>query len=711
MTDSFSLSFPEDDVAVLTFDLPDKGANILSASVLDEFDSLLSSIESRDDLAGLVILSGKPGTFIAGADLREFAASLDIEKDKIVAMCRRGQTLFQRLSTCPFVTVAAIDGICVGGGAELAVWCDRRILSNNPKTEIGFPEVKLGLFPGWGGTARASRMFGLGNAVELITGGESIGPRDAAKMGVADDVVPAEKLQDAAINMIRFEQSAGNYLSDRKRWAGPISISETELGFMGVTASGYIRGQTKGHYPAPEQALEVLLGAAGLDIDAALVMEAEGMADLFGSPVNAALINVFFLTDRSKRDRGVENKKTPTHSIDSVSVLGAGIMGAGIAAAHAKRDIPVTIMDPSAEALAAGIQKSLKEVAFNRETKTTDPERAIRYAPLLNPTISDDELAACDLLIEAVVERADIKKEIFARLEPKLPKTAILATNTSTIPITELAEGLARPEQFCGIHFFNPVRKMKLVEVIRGAATSDETIATAVAHVKRIGKLPVVVNDGPGFLVNRLLLPYMNEALELLIEGASMEQIDKAAKKFGMPMGPINLYDVVGLDTALHAGRTMVEAFPDRFSASPIVPTLVDAGRLGVKSGVGFFSYRNKKKRPQEDPDLLPLLKPFLTGSNTFSTEKIQHRLFLPMLAEATRVLEEGIVRDPRDIDLALIYGIGFPPFRGGLMFWADSLGAAAIIEQLHALESLGPRAQPSTTLTKMAQTGKTFYE
>src|SRR5690606_21265436 len=337
--------------------------------------------------------------------------------------------------------------------------------------------------------------------------------------------------------------------------------------------------------------------------------------------------------------------------------------------------------------------------SFNRQTKGPDAAKAVEMAALLNASRSDPEFAACDLVIEAVVERIDIKKKVYARLEPHLPEGAILASNTSTIPIAQLAEGLKRPEQFCGIHFFNPVRRMKLVEVIRGEKTSDETVATAVAYAKRIGKSPIVVKDGPGFLVNRLLFPYMNESLELLAEGVSIDDVEKAAKRFGMPMGPITLFDMVGLDTALYAGGVMREAFPERFTESALLAELVSQGRMGQKSGAGFFDYQNKKREPQPDPALHQLLDKHRRGEAKLSQDEIQNRLFLPMLLEATRVLEDGLVRDVRDVDLALIYGIGFPPFRGGLLFWADTVGAAKLVELLKPFESLGRRYQPTSLL------------
>jgi 3-hydroxyacyl-CoA dehydrogenase/enoyl-CoA hydratase/3-hydroxybutyryl-CoA epimerase/3-hydroxyacyl-CoA dehydrogenase/enoyl-CoA hydratase/3-hydroxybutyryl-CoA epimerase/enoyl-CoA isomerase len=324
--------------------------------------------------------------------------------------------------------------------------------------------------------------------------------------------------------------------------------------------------------------------------------------------------------------------------------------------------------------------------------------------------LADEDLARCDLLLEAVVENAEVKQALYAKVERHLRPDAVLASNTSTIPIARLAAKLKHPERFCGIHFFNPVRRMKLVEVIRSDKTSDETVVTAVAYAKRIGKLPIVVHDSPGFLVNRLLMQYMNEAQELLCEGVSIQNVDKAATSFGMPVGPILLYDMVGLDTALFAGRTMWEAFPDHVVASPVLPALVKVGRLGQKSGAGFFSYDNPKRRPEPDPKVDAIIAQYRRGNGELSREQITHRLFLPMLLEATRLLEEKTVRDVRDIDYGLIFGLGFPPFQGGLLFWADTIGAAKILEMLKPLEHLGMRFQPTDYLLEMAKEGRRFY-
>ncbi|HEY3393543.1 MAG TPA: 3-hydroxyacyl-CoA dehydrogenase NAD-binding domain-containing protein [Lacipirellulaceae bacterium] len=724
-----SLSFPEPDVAVITLDDPQSSANALSRHVLDSLEQHLNELDRRPKLAGLVIRSAKPGMFIAGADLKEFAQWLDAPKEEVISVCRRGQQLFGRFSRANFVTVAAIDGLCVGGGGELAIWCDRRVFTDSEKTGFGYPEVKIGLLPGWGGTGRTPRMIGLSNAVELITGGETIDARAAAAMGLADDVVAigpsapgsaggsggSDQLLAAAVRMIRAEQKSQQYRRDRERWAKPVEMDETELGFLGATASAYIQQQTKGHYPAPLAALELMLGAAGVDLETACQMEAEAFSTLFGTPINRALLNVFFLRDRNKKDPGVTAKIEPRR-ITSAGVVGAGVMGQGIAAANVKRGIPVAVMDANQEVLARGVQGVLNEVAYNKQTKGPDAKRAIELAPLVNGTLSDIELCHADIVIEAIFENREAKQHLYGRIEPLMRDEAILCSNTSTIPISTLAAGLEHPDRFCGVHFFNPVRQMPLVEVIRGDKTSDATIATAVAYTKSLGKSPIVMNDGPGFLVNRLLLPYMNEAALLLCEGASIDEIERAAKKFGMPMGPITLYDVVGLDVAVHAGGTMVEAYPDRVVPATILQKLVERGRIGQKAGKGFFDYgpakAGKPPRGTESKEVAALIAECRTGpQRKIGGEELGDRLFLPMLVEATRAMEDRLVRDVRDVDLALIFGIGFPPFRGGLFFWADQVGAAKIVEKLKKYAPLGKRYEATAMLQELARKGGKFYD
>jgi 3-hydroxyacyl-CoA dehydrogenase/enoyl-CoA hydratase/3-hydroxybutyryl-CoA epimerase/3-hydroxyacyl-CoA dehydrogenase/enoyl-CoA hydratase/3-hydroxybutyryl-CoA epimerase/enoyl-CoA isomerase len=711
-TNAISVTWPEPDIALLTFDLPGKSANILSRHVLDELEAHLNQLAGRQ-LAGLIVNSAKAEIFLAGADLREFVASFGAPAEVIVAICRRGQNLFARFAELPCVTVAAVHGTCLGGGAELISWCDRRLVTNHPRTEIGFPEVQLGLYPGWGGTVRLPRLIGLPSAVEMITSGESISAAEAVRVGLALGPVSPQTLISAAVSLVREEQRTGRYLEDRRRTRAPVSFPPQELEFLAATASALISSRTGGHYPAPMAALELMLQTASLPAEEALVQEAQGMASLFGTPVNRALVNVFFLTDHNKRSRGVERADVQPATIQRVGILGAGIMGSGIAGANLRRGLSVVLTDAVPEALQRGARTALEEAAYDRAAHGPQLQTVLDLAPKLATVGCYEAFRDCDLVIEAVVENMQVKQQVFQQLESLLPQHALIASNTSTIPITRLAQSLRHPERFCGIHFFNPVRRMKLVEVIRGAATDDSVVATAVAYAKRLGKMPVVVRDGPGFLVNRLLFPYMNEALELLLDGAEIEAIERAAKAFGMPMGPIELYDMVGLDTALYAGRTMWEAFPNRVVMSPLLPALVKAGRLGQKSGRGFFLYATggkKSARPQPDPELPQLIQQYRRQVRSFTGEEIQRRLILPMVLEATRVLEEQLVSDVRDVDIGLIFGIGFPAFRGGLLFWADQVGAEQLLRWLEPFASLGERMQPTELLLDMARRKAKFY-
>ncbi len=413
-TPTIKLTLPEPDIAVLTFDDPRKGANVLSTSVLAEFEAHLDQLEKRTELIGLVIRSAKPGSFIVGADLREFVVALDAPAAQTVAMCNRGRRLFQRLSAMPLVTVAAIDGLCLGGGAELAVWCDRRLMADVPKAQLGFPEIKLGLYPGWGGTARISRVVGLASAVEMVTTGEPVDARTATLMGLATDRVPDQRLQEEAISLIRAERRSLAYLEDRRRWSQALAVNETEMTFLAATAGALIQQQTRGNYPAPTAALEMMLESASLGIEAACMAEAEGMANLFGSPVNRALINVFFLVDRNKKDTGIQRRDVQPLPVRSIGVIGAGIMGRGIAAANLKRNVRVSITDAAPDALHSGVEKLLEEAAYNKQMRGPDTERAVHFASLLSATSNLDDLASADLVVEAVIENLDIKRQIRA---------------------------------------------------------------------------------------------------------------------------------------------------------------------------------------------------------------------------------------------------------------------------------------------------------
>lgn len=695
---AITLTFRQPHIALLSFDLPGKSANVLSAAVMAELATHLRTLRNKPDLQGFILTSAKPGTFIAGADIREFVGLMD-PPEQVAQLCRNGQAILAELAALPAVTVAAIDGVCFGGGLELALACDRRIVATGPKTQLGLPEVKLGLIPGWGGCARLPRLVGLPPAVEMITAGNPLAAEAAAAIGLADEAVASDRLLDAATQMIEREQSTKKYLQDRQRRAGSVALSAVERDFLRMTAAAKLQ-PTAEHEPAAMTGLSLLIDTATVGLPAALACETAAFTQLFGSPANRALVHVFFLQDYNKH---VGKTSSTTKPAESVSVLGAGIMGIGIAAAALKAGLKVCVGDADASVLVKAAEECLNEAAYSPATKSTDIARLPQLAAKLSSVSTDAELATSDVIIEAIIENLDIKIAVLRRLEALLGPNAFLASNTSSIPITKIGAGLARPERFCGMHFFNPVKRMRLVEVIRGAQTSDETIAAAVALGRKLGKMPIVVKDGPGFLVNRLLSPYLNEAIELLHDGHTPREIDAAAVAYGMPLGPLALYDLVGLDTAFYAGRTMYEAFPDRVRASPILPALIKKGRLGRKNGMGFYAYREVAGEPHDDPAAAEILTKYVRREDRLSLQQLQDRLLLCMLLEACRVLEEDRVHDPRDIDLGVIFGLGFPAFRGGILHWAQQLGGAEIMRKLEPWRDRGGRFEPPQMLLDWA--------
>lgn len=705
---SLSVSYPRPEVAVVEFDTPGRSVNLLTREALEELAAILEELQRRPEVAGIVIASRKPGVFVAGADVTRLEQNTRRTSDEIAAASQRGQAVFSRLAEGEKVTVAAIDGPCLGGGAELACWCDGRIAAAGAKTEIGFPEVKLGLIPGWGGSALLPRLVGLGNAVELITGGRALSCDDALRIGLLDDVVPRERLLDAALDWLDRQRHSGEFQTRRQQRRGPLGIAAAELDFLRQNAANELRRRPTGEREAAFAALDTMVAAANEDRAAACRRESLAVAARFADPAAAGLIHVFVMTDAQQREAAAASQAAPP--IETVGILGAGIMGSGIAGANLKKGVRVVIDDERSAALTAGIERAIAEAAYDRRLKGIDPQRALKLAAQIAPATGVDAFADCQLVIEAVVENEEVKRQMLARLDEQLPPETFLASNTSTFPITDLARDLKHPRRFCGLHFFNPVRILKLVEVIRGAATGDDTIAAAVAYARRLGKIPVVVNDGPGFLANRLLFPYMNEGLALLHEGATLDEIDGAAVAYGMAMGPCGVFDLVGMDTALFAGQTLWKAFPDRVFVSPLVPAFLRAGRLGRKSGGGFFAYPDASHEPRPDAESKRLIESYVRTRRTFTAKEIQTRLLLPMLFEAIRVLEDGIVRQPRDVDLGVVHGLGFPAHRGGLLFWADTVGAARLVEIAKPLEPLGLRFQPPRTLVEMARAGRGFF-
>ena len=693
------LSAPSGAIGLLTLDVPDKKVNTLSQAVLTELASQVEQLEKRSDLKGLLFRSGKPGQFIAGADLNELGALIDASREQCQLAIVTGHTLFTRVSQLPFPIVALVDGNSMGGGTELILSMDYRVASTNPATKIALPETKIGLIPGWGGTQRMTRLVGVQHAIEIICGGEAVPATKAVQIGLCFDAVPADKLIDVGTALIERVQSTGEWKTDRQRRSQPLGLSETELMFAFACAEGAIKGKTKGQYPAPLAALKAIKLGINRPLDEGLKIEQEVALEVTGTPISSNLISVFFMNNALGRDPGFLPATAKPRDVKSVGVLGSGLMGAGIATAHARRGVPAVMVDVSQNQLADGLKRACQVIEGRIKIGRATPQDMQEMLTRLSTSTSRAVFSEADVFVEAITENETLKKQAYGELKSLLRDDAILCSNTSTISITRMAEAAPHPERFVGMHFFYPVDRMELVEVIRGAKTDDDTVATIVALAKRIGKTPIVMQDCPGFLVNRVLLPYMNEAVLLLQEGASMDDIDKAATKFGMPMGPITLSDLVGLDTAYYAGQVVSTAYADRAKPTPILGELVKAGRLGNKSGSGFRKL-NKKGKPEADPDFAPFLEKHRTDNRQFTLDELADRLFLPMLLEATRVLEEGIVAEPHHVDMGLILGIGFPPFRGGILHWCDTEGASAIADRLGKYGSLGKRFDPTESIT-----------
>jgi 3-hydroxyacyl-CoA dehydrogenase/enoyl-CoA hydratase/3-hydroxybutyryl-CoA epimerase/enoyl-CoA isomerase len=707
MSSAFQFEERSDGIGLLTLDLPDKKVNTLGQAILMELGGLLSQLKRRTDLRGLLFRSGKPGQFIAGADLKELGALAYANKEQVGQAVTMGHQLYGLVEKLPFPTVALVDGNCMGGGTELILAMDDRIVSNAAHTKIALPETKLGIIPGWGGTQRLPRLIGL-NAIEMICTGEPVGAKKAVELGLAFDAVPAEKLVDEGVRRINELVETGEWKSLREKHQGPLGLTPDQHAFAFATAEGALRMKTKGQYPAPLVALKAIRDGCNLTLEEGLKVERDAALEVMGSPISANLIAVFFMQNRLARDPGVDHPELIPEPIHRVGVIGSGMMGAGIATAHARSGLPTAMVDVDESRLADGLRRASEVVTGRIKIGRATTEELAKMLGLLSTSTSSNILADREIIIEAITENESAKAATFRELAKVMKPGAILASNTSTISITRLAESSPEPSRFIGMHFFNPVDRMELVEVIRGMKTSDETVASVVALAKSIRKTPIVVKDCAGFLVNRVLLPYMNESLQLLQEGVPMDAIDEASTKFGMPMGPITLHDLIGIDTAAYAGRVMIEAYPDRTVPTRLLLDMVKSGRLGQKSGAGFRKHSGKKV--EADPAFASILEKHKTGERSMGQDEITDRLFLPMLLEATRVLEEGIVREPADVDMGLILGIGFPPFKGGILRWADSVGASKIVERLENFQSLGKRYEPTETLLRHASKGELFY-
>lgn len=656
------LEMTDNRVAVILFDHPDKAANIFDGLTLYELDIALRAVEKLK-ARGLVFLSSKPGVFIAGADLEVLRDAVTGDgPDDLAALVERGQALFSRIAALEIPTVAAIHGACVGGGLELALACDRRIASDAEVTRLGLPETLLGILPAWGGSTRLPRLIGLPRALDLILSGKLIASKHARNLGLIDEVLPREDLRRRAISLLNepAPERPAHWLTNNPLGAAVISS---------VTRRNLMR-KTRGHYPAVLEALEVVRRGASGDVSVSYARESDAFVRLAGTDAARNLMRIHFLQENAKRfryDKSVDVKTlSPVHA---TAVIGAGVMGAGIVQWLSAKGHPVILRDLDRERVAGGMKSISRLFDEAVKKKILTRHEAGRKLDLVFPSASPVPLHRCDLVIEAAVESLEVKKKIFADLSAETSPDTILATNTSALPITDLctAAGVDHPERLVGLHFFNPVSRMKLVEIVVTEFTSPETVERTLAFVRSIGKLPVVVKDSPGFLVNRILMPYLIEAGKMVDGGIDPARVDEAMLDFGMPMGPLRLLDEIGLDVAADVAGTMAEAFGDRFAVPGSLTRLVSEGYLGKKSGRGFYHYGGREK---------VALPAAVSGNPLPSGPEIANRLAGLMVSEAERCLAEGIVASADEVDLAMILGTGFAPFRGGPLAYAAALAA-----------------------------------
>lgn len=707
MSEIFRLEVGGDRLATLTFDLPGKKLNVFTRAALAELERTLDELGRRRDIGCLILLSGKEGGFIAGADVEEIARVADpLEAE---AGARVGQRLFAAWEALPFPTVAAIRGVCVGGGTELALASTWRVASDRKDTKIGLPEVRLGILPAWGGSNRLPRLIGIPEALEMILTGRNLSGRRALKVGLVDALIPDARFLDhvrdfALERRDRPRQEAGGRVDLKE-----LLLEKNPLGrkVLFDQARKKTLEQTRGHYPAPLRAIEVVRIGVEDGPRAGFDAEARALADLATSQVSKNLVHVFGLQEGAKKAKGVPGGEA--REVRRTAVLGAGAMGGGIAQLIAQEaGIPARMKDVNDEALANGMAHAaglFERLVKKRRMETAEARRRMA---LLLPTLDFSGFGGVDLVIEAIVEKLEVKQDVFAELARHVPETAVLASNTSSLSIAAIGARTPNPGRVVGMHFFNPVHKMPLVEVIAHAGSDPVAVNTVFDFTRRLGKIPVLVKDAPGFLVNRLLMFYSLEAYWLLHEGHRIEDLDAAMLDWGMPVGPLALGDDVGLDVALKVAHILGAAFADRLPLPPWIDKVLESGRLGVKNGAGFYRY-DGRERKGPDPAVYELLR-VRPRVESPDPNALAERMVLPMVNEAARCLEEGVVRSAAELDLAMIFATGFPPFRGGLCRWADHEGLPRLVATLERLESAaGERFQPSGALRATAEAGG-FY-
>ncbi|PCK07826.1 MAG: fatty acid oxidation complex subunit alpha FadB [Alteromonadaceae bacterium] len=709
---ALGLRLIEHDLAELCFDLEGESINKFDLLALDELDQAITIVEKNEQIKGLLFSSAK-NVFIVGADITSFSGMFALGGEKIRQFVDYVNAIFSRIENLTVPTLVAIDGYALGGGLEIGLACDFRLATE--RASIGLPETKLGIIPGWGGTVRLPRLAGLDIAIEWIASGKEYNAHEAMKAGVVDGVVASESLKKSAVTMLlRAANGKLDYQTRRAQKAGALLHNDIEGLLAFESSKAFIKGQAGRNYPAPVSAIKVMQNSAKLPFSEAIKHESASFVELAQTSVAKSLVGLF-INDQivSKKAKSLAKKADKT--VEKAAVLGAGIMGGGIAYQSAYKGTPIVMKDIAQSGIDLGLSEATKLLSKRVDRGRMDHADMAAVLNRITPTMSYDGFGDIDIVVEAVVENPKVKGAVLAEVEAAISEDAILCSNTSTISIDLLAKSLSRPSNFCGMHFFNPVHRMPLVEVIRGKATSDAAVARTVAYAVALGKKPIVVNDCPGFLVNRILFPYLAGFAMLVRDGADYMKIDKVMERWGWPMGPAYLVDVVGMDTAVHAESVMADGFPGRmnkaFKAASDV--LFEAGRLGQKNGKGFYDYvPDKKGKPQKLPseEALALIKPHAAESREFSDEEIIARMMVPMAIELAMCLEEGVVASVAEADAALIYGIGFPPFRGGIFRWLDEIGMGAFFEMAKPLAELSPLYTPTAGMAQSLETGSVYY-
>lgn len=708
---AFRLESLPNEILKLTFDLKDQSTNVLGATSLKDMADVLEVIK-KQKAKGMILMSGKPSGFVFGADVTEFLGLFTKTEEEMRNWIASINDIFNGYEDLPFPKVALINGFALGGGCEIALTMDWRL--GTPKAAMGLPETKLGIIPGWGGTVRLPRLIGADHAIEWITGAKHYKADEALKFGAMDGIVEDNQLEAAGIKLL--ERAINGDLDWQARVTqkkSPLKLDKVEAMMSFDGSKAFVAAMAGPHYPAPVKAVETMQKAARLDRSGALLLEHETFAACAKTQTAECLTQVFLGDQYLKK---VSKKMTKeARPVQMGAVLGAGIMGGGIAYQSASMGVPLMMKDIKTEQLTLGMNEATKLLNKQIERKKTTPEKMAKVIASISPTLSYADFKNTQFIVEAVVENEKVKKSVLAEVETHVSPETVLASNTSTISITKLAEGLKRPEKFCGMHFFNPVHLMPLVEIIRGAKTSADTVAQAVNYAIQMGKTPIVVNDCAGFLVNRILFPYFNGFIFLLEDGVDFQRIDKVMEKFGWPMGPAYLLDVVGIDTGHHASAIMADAFPDRmgFKNKTVLEVMYENKRFGQKNSLGFYEYEvDKKGKPVKkvNPAVYDLIRPVVKRQIEITDEAIVMRMMLPMIIEASRCLEDKIVDSATEVDMGLLLGIGFPPFRAGALKYADTLGLKKLEEESKKYLELGKLYELTPFMKDLAKNNKTYY-